>query len=223
MKIITQCLKSFAGLQNEQKPRSHSRKGKASKRLRRLSGVCRKTICNWLCATEFVAEVDRLSCMIDISSRAERLRIAMRVVRHKVREDGTPETEKDLLDWLKYAQSETTGIKVGFSRGEVAEIDETINRAWRESVEAEVNRRLAARGLTIGFKGAAQKTRFGMSTRQRQSKVTFGAAAPLASHVKTVICTSVAVPKGLGFTREWVTVRKNGVVDRGVATTLMGC
>lgn len=59
-------------------------------------GVCRKTICNWLCVTEFVAEVDRLSDMIDISSRAERLRMAMRVVRQKVREDGTPETEKDL-------------------------------------------------------------------------------------------------------------------------------
>jgi hypothetical protein len=66
-------------------------------------GVSRKTIWNWLCVTEFAAEVDRLSCMIDIASRAERLRIAMRVVRQKVREDGTPETEKDLLDWLKYA------------------------------------------------------------------------------------------------------------------------
>lgn len=108
-------------------------------------GVCRKTICNWLCVTEFAAEVDRLSCMIDISSRAERLRIAMRAVRHKVRADGTPETEKDLLDWLKYAQSETTGIKLGFSKDEVDEIDATINRAWQESVEEEVNRRLLLR------------------------------------------------------------------------------
>ena len=72
----------------------------------------------------------------------------MRVVRQKVREDGTPETEKDLLDWLKYAQSETTGIKLGFSRGEVAELEAQIDAAWRESVEAEVSRRLAARGLT---------------------------------------------------------------------------
>lgn len=94
-------------------------------------GVCRKTICNWLCVTAFVAEVDRLSCMIDISSRAERLRIAI------------------LLDWLKYAQSETTGIKLGFSKGEVAEMDAQIDAAWRESVEEEVNRRFAARGLTL--------------------------------------------------------------------------
>ena len=75
--------------------------------------------------------------------------MAMRVVRQRVREDGTLETEKDLLDWLKYAQSETTGIKLGFSRGEVAEMDAQIDAAWRESVEEEVNRRLAARGLTV--------------------------------------------------------------------------
>jgi hypothetical protein len=71
--------------------------------------------------------------MVDIASRAERLRMAMRVVRQRVRADGTPETEKDLLDWLKYAQSETTGIKVGFSRGEVAELDAQIDTAWRGS------------------------------------------------------------------------------------------
>jgi len=112
-------------------------------------GVCRKTISNWLCVMEFTAEVDRLSCMIDVSSRAERLRIAMRAVRQKVRADGTPETDKDLLDWLKYAQSETTGIKLGFSKGELAEVDAQIDAAWRESVEEEVNRRLAARGLAL--------------------------------------------------------------------------
>ena len=75
--------------------------GQSQQAVAEVIGVCRKTICNWLCVTEFAAEVDRLSCMIDIASRAERLRIAMRVVRQKVREDGTPETEKDLLDWLQ--------------------------------------------------------------------------------------------------------------------------
>ena len=40
-------------------------------------------------------------------------------------------------------QSETTGIKLGFSRGEVAEMEAQIDTAWRESVEAEVNCRLA--------------------------------------------------------------------------------
>jgi hypothetical protein len=87
--------------------------------------------------------------MIDISSRAERLRLAMRAVRQKVRADGTLETDKDLLDWLKYAQSETTGIKLGFSTSEVAEMDAQIDAAWRESVDKEVNRRLAAQRLTL--------------------------------------------------------------------------
>ena len=123
--------------------------GQSQEAVAEAVGVCRKTICNWLCVTEFAAEIDRLSCMIDIASRAERLRIAMRVVRQKLREDGTPETEKDLLDWLKYAQSETTGIKLGFSRGEVAELDAEIDAAMREAVDEEVNRRLAARGLTL--------------------------------------------------------------------------
>mgnify|MGYP003287292804 CR=1 FL=1 len=104
--------------------------------------VCRKTICNWLCVTAFAAEVDRLSCMIDVSSRAERLRIAMRVVRQKVRADGTPETEKDLLDWLKYAQSETTGIKLGFSRGELAEMDAEFDAIWQQAVEELAHERI---------------------------------------------------------------------------------
>ena len=69
--------------------------GQSQQAVAEAIGVCRKTICNWLCVTEFLAEVDRLSCMIDVASRAERLRIAMRVVRQKVSADGTPETEKD--------------------------------------------------------------------------------------------------------------------------------
>jgi len=123
--------------------------GQSQQAVAEAIGVCRKTICNWLCVAEFAAEVDRLSCIIDVSSRAERLRIAMRAVRQKVHEDGTVETNRDVLDWLKYAQSETTGIKLGFSRGEVAEMEARIDAAWRESVEAEVNRRLAERGLAI--------------------------------------------------------------------------
>jgi hypothetical protein len=86
--------------------------------------------------------------MIDISSRAERLRTAMRVVRQKVRPDGTLETDKDVLDWLKYAQSETTGIKL-CSKDEVQKMNAEFESIWQEAVETEVNRRLAERGLTI--------------------------------------------------------------------------
>jgi predicted transcriptional regulator len=74
-------------------------------------GVTRATIQNWLCQTEFAAEVDRLSLMVGVASRAERLRLAMRVVREKTK-GVVPETEKDLLDWVKFAQSETDGIKL---------------------------------------------------------------------------------------------------------------
>jgi len=72
--------------------------GQSQQAVAEATVVCRKTICNWLCVPEFVAEVDRLSCMIDIASRAERLRMARRAVRQKVCADGTVETDKDVLD-----------------------------------------------------------------------------------------------------------------------------
>lgn len=77
--------------------------------------VERKTIYNWLCVPEFAAEVDRLSLMVSVSSRAERLRLAMRVVRAKTN-NGAPETEKDLLEWLKFVQSETDGVKLDLTK-----------------------------------------------------------------------------------------------------------
>ena len=77
--------------------------------------IDRVTLYHWLEHPDFAAEVDRLSLMMHISSRAERLRIAMRVA--KARTQGeVPETEKDLLDWLKFAQSETDGAKIDLSK-----------------------------------------------------------------------------------------------------------
>lgn len=75
----------------------------------------RKTLWNWKQVPEFAAEVDRLSLMVNIAGRAERLRIAMRVARQKVRDDGV-DTDKDLLDWLKFAQSETDGVKLDLTK-----------------------------------------------------------------------------------------------------------
>ena len=83
----------------------------------------------------------------------------MRAVRQKVRPDGSVETDKDVLDWLKYAQSETTGIRLEFSHGEVADMNAKIDAAWRESVAAEVNRRLAERGITVEVQQANVSTR----------------------------------------------------------------
>ncbi len=77
----------------------------------KAAGVSRSSISRWKRDVEFAAEVDRLSLMVDISSRAERLRIAMRVARQMVSREGV-KTDKDLLDWLKFAQSETDGVKL---------------------------------------------------------------------------------------------------------------
>lgn len=71
------------------------------------AGVTDRTIRTWLDHPTFAEEVDRLSLMTDIASRAERLRIAKRMARKLA-----DTTDKDLLDWLKYAQSETDGIKL---------------------------------------------------------------------------------------------------------------
>ncbi len=73
-------------------------------------GVSSRTIDRWKSDIEFSQEVDRLSVMIGVASRAERLRIAKRVIKKLVRQDVP--TDKDLLDWLKYAQGETDGIKL---------------------------------------------------------------------------------------------------------------
>jgi transposase-like protein len=87
-------------------------------------GVSEKTIDRWKKDNEFTQEVNRLSLMVDIASRAERVRIAMRAVRAKV-EGEKVDTDKDLLDWLKYVQSETDGIKLDLYSDLVAIIEES--------------------------------------------------------------------------------------------------
>jgi transposase-like protein len=73
--------------------------------------IADRTVRRWLESPEFSAEVDRLTLLIGIATRAERIRLAMRVVRQKTQADGTIETKADTLDWLKFAQSETDGSK----------------------------------------------------------------------------------------------------------------
>lgn len=77
--------------------------------------VTDRTIRNWLLEPEFAAEVDRLTLMVGISSRAERLRVAMRVLKQKTQGNEVA-TDRDVLDWLKFAQSETDGIKLDLSK-----------------------------------------------------------------------------------------------------------
>jgi transcriptional regulator with XRE-family HTH domain len=73
-------------------------------------GVSSRTIDRWKSDMEFAVEVDRLSVMVGIANRGERLRMAKRIVR-KLLARQQP-TQKDLLEWLKYAQSETDGAKL---------------------------------------------------------------------------------------------------------------
>lgn len=83
-------------------------------------GVTRNTIYAWLDDPEFAEEVDRLSLMTGVANRAERLRVAMRVIRSRMSEEGIPQSEKDVLEWLKFAQSETHGARLDF--GKLAEM-----------------------------------------------------------------------------------------------------
>lgn len=90
--------------------------GKTQKVVADEVGVTDRTIRLWLAEVEFSAEVDRLSLMTGISSRAERLRLAKRVIRQLTDEHGNVATEKDPLEWLKFAQSETDGIKLDLTK-----------------------------------------------------------------------------------------------------------
>ena len=76
------------------------------------ASVTERTVYYWRNNLEFQTEVDRLSLMTGIAARGERLRIAMQVIRQKTRKDGRLMTGRDLLDWLKFAQSETDGAKL---------------------------------------------------------------------------------------------------------------
>ena len=89
--------------------------GRTQQEVAEAISVTDRTIRNWLNDEIFAAEVDRLSLMICMASRAERLRLANRVIRQKVK-DGVAETEKDLLDWVKFAQSETDGVKLDLTK-----------------------------------------------------------------------------------------------------------
>jgi uncharacterized protein (DUF433 family) len=85
--------------------------GETSKEAADKAGVAERTIYRWKDMPEFEAEVDRLTLQVGVSKRAERLRIAMQVVKART-QTQYPQTKADLLDWLKFAQSETDGTKV---------------------------------------------------------------------------------------------------------------
>lgn len=69
-------------------------------------GITDRTLRRWLDNPEFAAEVDRLSLMVDMANRAERVRLAQRIIRQR-----GELSKADLLDWLRFVQSETNGAK----------------------------------------------------------------------------------------------------------------
>lgn len=77
------------------------------------AGVCRQSITKWLHIPEFKAEVDRLTMMAGIAAKAERLLLIKRVVRKQIQSELS--TNRDLLDWLKFAKSETDGVNLGMT------------------------------------------------------------------------------------------------------------
>lgn len=89
--------------------------GKTQKDAAKVAEVTDRTIRLWLQHPDFAEEVDRLTLMTGISSRAERLRIAKRVVNQALSQQII-RTDRDLLDWLKFAQSETDGIKLDLAK-----------------------------------------------------------------------------------------------------------
>lgn len=71
------------------------------------AGVTDRTVYRWQLEPQFSEEVDRLTFITGVANKAERLRMAKRVIVKL----GI-NTNKDLLEWLKFAQSETDGIKL---------------------------------------------------------------------------------------------------------------
>jgi hypothetical protein len=91
--------------------------GNSYRETARLANVDPKSVCNWMKIDEFSAEVDRLSLMVGCANRAWRLRVAMRTIKHKLSQQrGYAISDKDVLDWLKYAQSETDGVKIDMAK-----------------------------------------------------------------------------------------------------------
>lgn len=74
------------------------------------TGVPTRTIDYWKSNIEFQTEIDRLSLMVGIANKGERLRLAKKIIRDITKRQHP--TQKDLLEWMKYAQSETDGVKL---------------------------------------------------------------------------------------------------------------
>ena len=111
----TKNLQAFVWTEERSKAAVSLATGSTKQEAADTAGVDRTTIYEWLKHPDFAAEVDRLSLMAGIASRAERLRLAMSVVRSRIKEEVL-QSDRDALDWLKFAQSETDGVKIDLTK-----------------------------------------------------------------------------------------------------------
>lgn len=86
--------------------------GKTKEQVASENGIDPSTVYRWLKHPEFLGEVDKLTLMTGIAAKAERIKIAKKVIAQKTKNLEQVETNRDLLDWLKYVQSELEGAKI---------------------------------------------------------------------------------------------------------------
>jgi transposase len=103
--------------------------GNSVKNAAKICDISERTAYRWNSNLEFSTEVDRLTLMMGIASKAKRLRIAKKVVREKMA--GGVNTKKDLLEWMQFAAKETDEVRLN-----LADIIGSMLIAKREDIES---------------------------------------------------------------------------------------
>lgn len=96
--------------------------GYSTKYAAKKAGVSDRTVFRWKNHPEFKYQLDGMSLEMGMANRANRMRLANRVIRSRQGLSG-----KDLLDWLKFAQSE----------GDNHELAEQLNEALERIAQLE--------------------------------------------------------------------------------------
>lgn len=104
--------------------------GYSIKEAAEICEIPERTAYRWNSRLEFITEVDRLTLMMGIASKAERLRIAKKVVREKMA-GGMIFTKKDLLEWIQFAAKETDEVRLN-----LADLIGSLITAEREEVSS---------------------------------------------------------------------------------------
>lgn len=80
-------------------------------------------IYRWLDNPEFGAEVDRLTFLTGIATKAARVREIKRYISQQVDEDGVLVSKKDVLDWLRFLRDEMEPLEyVAILQGVLSEM-----------------------------------------------------------------------------------------------------